>query len=105
MPDGSIYEGISPDANKPTYVKQAGNVCVFCVSFAFSDDLTRPPAGRSIKPGERSGLRTVAKVPTESEWEMAARAGSDAPDPWGGNVDPTQANYGQHYRDTTSVVL
>ena len=44
------------------------------------------------------------RLPSESEWEMAARAGCDAADPWDGSVNPTRANYGQCYRDTTSVV-
>ena len=43
------------------------------------------------------------RLPTECEWEMAARAGSEAEDPWNGNVNQTQANFGQCYRDTTSV--
>ena len=43
------------------------------------------------------------RLPTESEWEMAARAGSAADGPWNGNVNPTQANYGHCYRGTTSV--
>jgi formylglycine-generating enzyme required for sulfatase activity len=43
------------------------------------------------------------RLPTECEWEMAARAGSEAEDPWDGSVNQTQANFGQCYRDTTSV--
>jgi sulfatase modifying factor 1 len=43
------------------------------------------------------------RMPTECEWEMAARAGSDGADPWNGIVTPVQANFGQCYRGTTSV--
>lgn len=43
------------------------------------------------------------RLPTECEWEMAARAGSAGADQWNGAVTPRQANFGQCYRDTTSV--
>jgi formylglycine-generating enzyme required for sulfatase activity len=43
------------------------------------------------------------RLPTECEWEMAARVGSDAIDPWNGAVTPMHANFGQFYRGTTSV--
>lgn len=39
------------------------------------------------------------RLPTEAEWERAAGEGSRSLD----GIDPTAANYGKHYRGTTSV--
>lgn len=43
------------------------------------------------------------RLPSESEWEHAARAGATWPFHWGNDIDITDANFGEIYRGTTPV--
>lgn len=87
-------------------LRQQGDHPAVCLSWF---DATQYAAWMSAKSGHRY------RLPTEAEWEYAARAGSSSPFWWGATISPTQANYHSlslyegggslgDYRETTVAV-
>jgi len=73
--------------NNPAYFKNCGDDCP--VEMVYWDDTQ----AFILKLNEKEG-KIKYRLPTEAEWEYAARGGTTTPYYWGNSADCTKANYG-----------